>query len=220
MTKKLYPFIEHQYFGENDQNQSNDNRLQHAQVEIDDEKNQWKKDESEVIEQRRIGVEPERNRTLVKKNPAQEGVGQPFQEQVEKAYSRVCAQQDFGRDMLYEGGVRILEVAEQADTRKYACLQYEQQQIAHVGCRGRGEYAATFAVQQEVLHQLHQQFVAVRKDVCRQEKAAQQNHGDAVVHPQGIGNGEPFRPSCHPSRQQFHHIAANLRMEASHRGMV
>ena len=42
----------------------------------------------------------------------------------------------------------------------------------------------------------------------------------AIVHSRRIWNRNPLRPHYCPSHQQPYHIAANLRMEASHKGVV
>jgi hypothetical protein len=62
--------------------------------------------------------------------------------------------------MTYQFRLYIIEVAEDTDTRKDAGLQDEQQQIAHIGGCGSGKYAGTFAMKQEILHQLQQELAA------------------------------------------------------------
>ena len=122
--------------------------------------------------------------------------------------------------MLHQCRLYITEIAEDSDSGKHTSLQDQQQQIAHVCRSGSSKYAGTFTVQQKILYQLQQKLTATGQDIRRQKKATQENGGNAVIHSRRIRNRNSFRTCRHPGYQQIHHIAANLRMEASHKGVV
>jgi hypothetical protein len=73
---------------------------------------------------------------------------------------------------MYQIRPDIVAIIEDADTGKYAGLQNQQQQVAHIARRRSSEDTGTLAVQQEVFYQLQQKAAAARKDIGRQEKTA------------------------------------------------